>query len=138
MGWTDRAGATSRASVLADLAFWSLAGTSVAVFSGPLSRQWDASRSVLIGLAAAIAAVGLLALLLLRAGRPIPRRIVQACGLGNLTIAPAAFAAATTGLLGLSTAGNWALTLVGVTVLTFGAWQLTSLRQARTQEAPNH
>jgi hypothetical protein len=129
---TEPARPPSRTPVLADLLFWSVAGTAVTIFSAPLSRQWDAPRSVLTVLAAGIVAAGLVALLLLRGGGPLPRKIVRACGLGNLAIAPAAFVAAATGLLDLSTAGNWAVTLVGIIALTFGIWQVASSIPAPT------
>jgi hypothetical protein len=117
-----------RRSIVADLAFWSIAGAVVAALSGPLGHWWNVPRVVLIagGLAFLVGGVGLL-LGLNRIRRPLPH-LVQGMGMFNLAFAPIVWATALYGWLPLSEAGNWALVCAGGVSLGLGCWQLNALR----------
>ncbi|MGH3957672.1 hypothetical protein [Mycobacterium sp.] len=122
----SRADDRRRRSVLADLAFWSVAGAIVAALSGPLGDWWSVPHAALLagGLVFVVGGAGLL--FGLTRIRPTPRRLVWGFGVFNLIFAPIVWATALYGWLALSGAGNWALVCAGGVALVLGAWQLNT------------
>lgn len=116
-------------SIVADLAFWSVAGAIGAALSQRLENWWGIPHGVLltVGLAFLVGGPGLL--FALNRVRPTPRRLVWGFGVFNLVLAPLAWVAAWWGWLGLSTAGDWALGWAGGIALVLGIWQLNTLRR---------
>ena len=114
----------------ADLAFWSLAGATVALLSEPLGRWWRVPSTALLagGLVLVVGGAGLW--LGLRQISPTPRRLLTVFGAANLLLAPALWAVALWHLLPASPAGNWALASAGDVALLLGAWQLIVSRRA--------
>lgn len=115
--------------IVADLAFWSIAGAGVAAFSGPLGRWWGVPPDALLAGGALFAVAGTALWLVLRKIRPMPRRLVWSFGAVNMSLAPIAWAAALCHWLPVSTAGNWAVASAGDAALVLGAWQLSVLRR---------
>lgn len=118
-----------RLSLRADLAFWTAAGAVVAALSGPLADWWHASREVLLVGGVAFAVLGPVLLLGLHRMRHVSRGLVTAFVVTNFLLAPIAAAAAWFSWLGLSAAGNWALTDAAAVMLLLGVWQFTALRR---------
>jgi hypothetical protein len=118
----------ARWSIVADVAFWSVAGAIGAALSERLGKWWGIPHGVLlsVGLAFLVGGAGLL--FALNRVRPTSRRLVWGFGLFNLVLAPLAWVAALSGWLGLSTAGDWALGWTGGIALVLGIWQLNALR----------
>jgi hypothetical protein len=118
-------------SIVADLAFWSVAGAIGVVLSERLEKCWGIPHGVLltVGLTFLVGGAGLL--FGLNRVRPTSRRIVWGFGVFNLVLAPLAWAAALSGWLGLTTAGDWALGWAGGIALVLGIWQLTALQRLR-------
>ena len=116
--------------IVADLAFWSLAGATVAVSCEPLGRWWRVPPTALLagGTLFVVAGAGLW--LGLRRIRPTPRRLLRGFGAANLLLAPALWAVALFGWLPVSAAANWALAGAGDVAVVLGAWQLTTLRHS--------
>ena len=116
--------------IRADLAFWSLAGATVAVLCEPLGRWWRVPPTALLtgGTLFVVAGAGLW--LGLRRTRPTPRRLLAGFGAANLLLAPALWALALFGWLPVNAAGNWALAGAGDVAAVLGAWQLTTLRRS--------
>ncbi len=114
----------------ADLAFWSLAGATVALLSEPLGRWWRVPSTALLagGLVFVVGGAGLW--LGLRQISPTPRRLLTVFGAANLLLAPALWAVALWHLLPVAPAGNWALASAGDVALLLGAWQLIVSRRA--------
>ena len=124
-----KAGDAAWWSIVADLAFWSVAGAIGAALSERLGKWWGYHTGVLltVGLAFLVGGAGLL--FRLNRVRPTSRRLVWGFGVFNLVLAPLAWAAALSGWLGLSTAGDWALGWAGGIALVLGIWQLNALRR---------
>ncbi len=124
-----KAGDAAWWSIVADLAFWGVAGAIGTTLSERLGRWWGIPHGVLlvVGLAFLVGGAGLL--FALNRIRPTPRRLVWAFGVFNLVLAPLAWAAALSGWLGLSTAGDWALGWAGGIALVLGIWQLTAVQR---------
>lgn len=123
-----------RRSIVADLAFWSLAGAIVATLAGPLGDWWNVPHTALLagGLVFLVGGVGLL--VGLNRIRPVPRHLVWGFGVFNLIFAPTMWATALYGWLPLNEAGNWALVFAGGVAVVLGAWQLNmSRRRAQYQ-----
>jgi hypothetical protein len=118
----------ARWSIVADLAFWGVAGAIGAALSDRLGKWWGIPHGVLlaVGLAFLVGGAGLL--FALNRVRPTSRRLVWGFGVFNLVIAPLAWAAALSGWLGLSTTGDLALGWAGGIALVLGIWQLNALR----------
>lgn len=116
-------------SIVADLAFWGVAGAIGAALSERLGRWWGIPHEVLlaVGLTFLVGGAGLL--FALNRLRPTPRQLVRGFGVFNLVLAPLAWAAALSGWPGLSTAGDWVLGWTGGIVLVLGIWQLNGLRR---------
>jgi hypothetical protein len=119
----------ARWSIVADVAFWSVAGAIGAALSERLGKWWGIPHGVLlsVGLAFLVGGAGLL--FALNRARPTSLRLVWGFGLFNLVLAPLAWVAALSGWLGLSTAGDWALGWTGGIALVLGIWQLNALRR---------
>ena len=115
-------------SLRADLVFWTSAGAVVAALSGPLAQWWGVPRAVLLDGGIAFAILGPILLLGINRMRPT-RGLVAGFVVTNFLLAPLAFAAAWSGWLGLSRAGDWALADAGAIMLVLGVWQLTALRR---------
>ncbi len=116
--------------IVADLAFWTLAGAAVAVVCEPLGRWWRVPSTALFVGGAIFAVGGTGVLLGLRRIRPTPRRLLKAFGVANLLLAPALWVVALLGWLPVTGAANWALASAGDVALLLGAWQLTALRRS--------
>ncbi len=116
--------------IFADLAFWTLAGATVAALSGPLGQWWSAPRMALVAGGLSFLALGIGLLWGLQRVRPTPRTLVRSFAMVNLVLAPVAWAAALFHLLPLSAAGNWALAAAGDVMLMLGLWQWWSVRRA--------
>src|SRR5579875_140378 len=116
--------------ILADLVFWSFAGTSVAVLCEPLGRWWGVPSTALLAAGSLFVVAGGGLWLRLRRLRPTPRRLLRGFGAANLLLAPALWAVAFWHLLPVSSAGNWALASAGDVALLLGAWQLIASRRA--------
>src|ERR1700744_896687 len=101
---SSKADNAARWSVVADLAFWSLAGAIGAALSDRLGKWWGIPHGVLlaVGLTFLVGGAGLL--VVLNRVRPTSRRLVWGFGVLNLVLAPLAWATALAGWLGLSTA----------------------------------
>jgi hypothetical protein len=59
----------------------------------------------------------------------VSRGLVTGFVVTNFLLAPITAAAAWSGWLGLSAAGNWALADAAAVMLVLGFWQLTALRR---------
>jgi hypothetical protein len=126
-----RSTATSRRrSLYADLSFWTAAGAVVAALSGPLSHSWGVPRAVLLDVGLVFAILGPLLLLGVNRMR-VTRGLVAGFVVTNFALAPLSLAAAGLDWLGLTRAGNWALTDAGLVMLVLGIWQYTALRSLR-------
>ncbi len=124
----SRADTRHRQPIVADLAFWSVAGVTVAALSGPLGGWWSAPRLALVAGGLSFLVVGIGLLLGLQRVRPTPRALVRSFAIINLALAPVAWTAALFHLVPLSTAGNWALAAAGDVMLMLGLWQWWSVR----------
>jgi hypothetical protein len=126
-----KAGDAAWWSIVADLAFWSVAGASGAALSERLENWWGIPHGVLlaVGLAFLVGGAGLL--FALNRVRTTSCRLVWGFGVFNLVFAPLAWAAALSGWLGLSRAGDWALGWAGGIALALGIWQLNALRRSQ-------
>ncbi|HET6167154.1 MAG TPA: hypothetical protein VFE07_10025 [Marmoricola sp.] len=120
---------SGRAPVLADLVFWTVAGTVVIALSGSLDSTWGTDRAALVVVAGVLVVGGLAALAALWRTRPMPRRLVRVFGVANLGIAPVVLVAALIDLLDLTGSGNAALAGVAVVTVVLGAWQLAGARR---------
>jgi hypothetical protein len=116
-------------SIVADLAFWSVAGAIGAALSERLGKWWGIPHGVLlaVGLVFLVGGAGLL--FALNRVRPTSRRLLWGFGVFNLVLAPLAWVAALSGWLGLSTAGDWALGWAGGIALVLGILQLNALQR---------
>ena len=126
---SSKAGDAAWWSIVADLAFWGVAGAIGVALSERLGKWWGIPHGVLlaVGLAFVVGGAGLL--FALNRVRPTSRRLVWGFGVFNLVLAPLAWAAALSGWLGLSTAGDWALGWAGGIALVLGIWQLTAVQR---------
>jgi hypothetical protein len=114
-------------SIVADLAFWSVAGAIGAALSDRLGTSWGIDHEVLLVVGLAFVVIGPGALLALNRVRAMPRPLVWGFGVFNLALAPLAWAVALSGWLGFSAAGDLALAWAGGIVLVLGTWQLGAL-----------
>lgn len=119
-----------RQPIVADLAFWSVAGAAVAALSGPLGQWWDVPRTALLAGGLSFPALGIGLLYGLRRARPIPRAVVQSFAVVNLALAPVMWVAALLHVLPVSAGGNWALAAAGDIMLVLGLWQWWAARHA--------
>jgi hypothetical protein len=126
---SPRTDSPRRRSLQAYLAFWTAAGAGVAAFSGPLAQWWQASRAVLLVGGLSFAIFGPALLLGLNRIRRVSRGLVTGFVVTNFLLAPITAAAAWSGWVGLTTAGNWALADAAAVMLVLGAWQFTALQR---------
>ncbi len=128
---SHKAGDAARWSIVADLAFWSVAGAIAAALSERLGKWWGIEHEVLLVVGLAFVAVGPGLLVALNRVRPTPLPLVSAFAVSNLVLAPLAWAAAWSGWLGLSTSGDRALGWAGGVALVLGIWQLSALLRSQ-------
>lgn len=118
-----------RRSLLADLTFWTAAGAVVAALNGPLAHWWQVPRTVLLVGGVSFVILGPVLLLGLNRTRRVSDGLVAGFVVTNFLLAPITAAAAWSGWLGASTAGNWALADAAAVMLALGVWQLSTLRR---------
>ncbi len=126
-------GATSDKSwppLVADVVFWSTAGSAVAVLCEPLGRWWGVPSTALLGGGLLFVVGGAGMWLWLRRARPVSRHLLQGFGVANSMLAPALWVMALCHWLPVTGAGNWALASAGDVALLLGAWQLIASRRA--------
>jgi hypothetical protein len=97
---SNNAGDAPRWSIVADLAFWSVAGAIDAALSERLGRWWGVQHQVLLVVGLAFVVVGPGLLFALNRVRPTPLPLVGGFAVYNLVLAPLAWAAALSGRLG--------------------------------------
>ena len=114
-------------SIVADLAFWTVAGAIGAALSERLGQWWGIQHEVLLVVGLAFVVVGAGALFALNRVGAMSRRGVWVFGVFNLVLAPLAWAMASSGWLNVSTAGDTALGWAGAIALVLGIWQLSAL-----------
>jgi hypothetical protein len=113
----------------ADLAFWGVAGATVALLCEPLGRWWRVPTTALLAGGLVFAVGGFVLWLGLRRVSS-PRRLLTGFGVANLLLAPVLWAVALFHELPVSGAADWALATAGDVALVLGAWQLTTLRRS--------
>jgi hypothetical protein len=118
-------------SIVADLAFWSVAGAIGAALSERLGKWWGIPHGVLLAVGLAFLVGGAGSLFALDRFRPTSRWLAWGFGVFNLVLAPLAWVAALSGWLGLSTAGDRALGWAGGVALVLGIWQLSAVRRSQ-------
>ena len=114
-------------SIVADLAFWSVAGAIGAALSERLGKWWGIEHEVLLFVGLAFVVVGAGGLFALNRVGAMSRRVAWVFGVFNLVLAPLAWAMASSGWLNVSTAGDTALGWAGAIALVLGIWQLSAL-----------
>jgi hypothetical protein len=119
-----------RRPIVADLAFWSVVGATVAALSEPLGEWWGVAQPVLLAGGVTFVALGVSLLVGLSRIRLIPSGLVWGFGVSNLLLAPLAWMGAALRWLPLSSAGDVALVFAGFAALVLGIWQLNALRRA--------
>jgi hypothetical protein len=124
---SNKAGDAAWWSIIADLAFWSVAGAIGAALSERLGKWWGIQHEVLLVVGLAFVVVGAGLLFALNRVGAMSRRLVWVFGVFNLVLAPLAWAVALSGWLKFSTAGDWALGWAGGITLVLGIWQLSAL-----------
>jgi hypothetical protein len=133
---SNKAGDAARWSIVADLAFWSVAGAFGAALSQRLGKSWGIQHEVLLVVGLLFVVVGPGMLIALNRVRPTPLPLLSAFAVFNLVLAPLAWAAALSGWLGLSAAGDEALAWAGGIALVLGIWQLSALLRCSGLDSP--
>ena len=114
-------------SIVADLAFWTVAGAMGAALSERLGQWWGIQHEVLLVVGLVFVVLGAGALFALNRVGAMSRLVVWVFGIFNLVLAPLAWAVASSGWLNVSTAGDRALGWAGAIALVLGIWQLSAL-----------
>ena len=116
-------------AIVADLAFWTIAGALAAAVSAPIGDLIDVRPLWFAMGAAGLAAVSVASLLGLNRMRPVSRQLVWGFAIGNLVLAPMVWLTALLGWLPLSSFANWGLAACADAMFLLGLYQLYALRR---------
>ncbi|MFL6023054.1 MAG: hypothetical protein ACJ72O_06905 [Marmoricola sp.] len=115
---------SAHAAIITDLLFWTAASSVLLLGSGRVAGSWGAPEPALVVVCTAVLVSGVAGMVLRAHLRG--STVLRVFGWANLVIAPVLLAIAVLDLLGLTRAGNAALSTAAGVAALFGVWQVVS------------